>query len=54
MAFHSRTLAFRSKRFISFCSGVFFRTDVPYENCMHCPRLDCPNRRAPYSGMTTD
>lgn len=35
-------------------SGVFFRTDIPYENCMHCPRLDCPNRRAPYSGMTSD
>ncbi|MBR5445343.1 MAG: hypothetical protein IKV57_04435 [Clostridia bacterium] len=31
-------------------SGVFFHTDKPYENCMHCPRIDCPNRRAPYHG----
>ena len=30
-------------------SGVFFHTDVPYENCMHCPRINCPNRRAPYA-----
>ncbi|MBQ8641329.1 MAG: hypothetical protein IJ480_03860 [Clostridia bacterium] len=31
-------------------SGIFFHTDVPYENCMYCPRINCPNRRAPYHG----
>ena len=31
-------------------SGIFFHTDKPYENCMHCPRIDCPNRRAKYEG----
>ena len=31
-------------------SGIFFHTDKPYENCMHCPRIDCPNRRAAYVG----
>ena len=31
-------------------SGIFFRTDTPYENCMYCPRIDCPNRRAAYRG----
>lgn len=31
-------------------SGVFFATSEPYENCMYCPRLDCPNRRAPFCG----
>jgi len=31
-------------------SGIFFPADEPYENCMHCPRIDCPNRRAPYAG----
>jgi len=29
-------------------SGVYFRTEKHYENCMRCPRLDCPNRRAPF------
>lgn len=29
-------------------SGIFFPTDKPYENCMHCPRIDCPGRRMPY------
>lgn len=31
-------------------SGIFFYTEKPYENCMHCPRINCPNRRAPYAG----
>jgi len=31
-------------------SGLLFPTDQPYENCMHCPRIDCPNRRAEYRG----
>ncbi len=29
-------------------SGIHFATDVPYENCERCPRIDCPNRRAPF------
>ena len=32
-------------------SGIFFQTDSKFHNCQLCPRLDCPNRRAPYSGM---
>jgi len=31
-------------------SGLFFPTEEPYENCMYCPRLTCPGRRAPYRG----
>ncbi len=31
-------------------SGVFFYTEKPYENCMFCPRINCPNRRAKYRG----
>lgn len=31
-------------------SGIFFPTEEPYENCMYCPRIDCPGRRAPYQG----
>lgn len=31
-------------------SGLYFKPDKPYENCMRCPRLDCENRRAPYTG----
>lgn len=30
-------------------SGVYFETEHNYENCMFCDKLDCPNRRAPYS-----
>lgn len=30
-------------------SGVIFETEANYENCMLCPRLDCPNRRAEYN-----
>ena len=30
-------------------SGIFFPTETPYENCMHCPRISCPGRRAPYA-----
>ncbi len=32
-------------------SGFFFQTDTKFHNCQLCPREDCPNRRAPYSGM---
>ncbi len=32
-------------------SGLFFQTDTKFHNCQLCPREDCPNRRAPYSGM---
>lgn len=31
-------------------SGIFFATPDHYENCQLCPRLDCPNRRAPFIG----
>ncbi|MBQ8400519.1 MAG: vitamin B12 dependent methionine synthase, partial [Clostridia bacterium] len=31
-------------------SGIFFYTEEPYENCMYCPRINCPNRRAEYAG----
>ena len=30
-------------------SGVYFKTEKHYENCMRCPKLDCPGRRAPYN-----
>lgn len=33
-------------------SGVLFYSDKEYENCMFCPRADCPNRRAPFTGRT--
>jgi hypothetical protein len=29
-------------------SGLRFPTQERYENCLLCPRPDCPNRRAPY------
>ena len=29
-------------------SGIYFPTDKPYENCIHCPRINCPGRRAPF------
>lgn len=32
-------------------SGLFFQTDSKFHNCQLCPREDCPNRKAPYSGM---
>ncbi|UQZ89292.1 hypothetical protein C4J81_08825 [Deltaproteobacteria bacterium Smac51] len=32
-------------------SGFFFQTDSKFHNCQLCPREDCPNRQAPYSGM---
>lgn len=31
-------------------SGILFPTESNYENCMHCPRRDCPNRRAAFKG----
>lgn len=31
-------------------SGIFFPTDEPYENCMHCPKINCPGRRSPFMG----
>jgi len=33
-------------------SGIFFETKEKYENCILCPRLNCPNRRAEYQIMT--
>ncbi|MBR5520148.1 MAG: hypothetical protein IKU55_05470 [Clostridia bacterium] len=32
------------------CSGIYFAHGGHYENCMLCPRIDCPNRRAPFAG----
>lgn len=32
-------------------SGIYFQTDKKFHNCQLCPREDCPNRKAPYSGM---
>ncbi len=29
-------------------SGIAFENETGYENCIMCPILDCPNRRAPY------
>ena len=29
-------------------SGIAYETDAIYENCMLCPRENCPTRRAPY------
>jgi len=29
-------------------SGIIFPTETEYENCMFCPRENCPNRRADY------
>lgn len=29
-------------------SGIAFENESGYENCIMCPILDCPNRRAPY------
>ena len=31
-------------------SGIFFQSDVAYENCQLCPRVDCLKRRAEYVG----
>jgi hypothetical protein len=31
-------------------SGILFPTETNYENCMHCPRPVCPNRRAAFKG----
>jgi len=31
-------------------SGIFFGSEEEFHNCQLCPRDDCPNRRAPYSG----
>lgn len=33
-------------------SGIFFESDGEYHNCTYCPRITCPNRRAPFSGST--
>ena len=33
-------------------SGLFFSSAREYENCELCPRIDCPNRRAAFSGDT--
>ncbi|MBO4216590.1 MAG: vitamin B12 dependent methionine synthase [Clostridia bacterium] len=29
-------------------SGICFESEHDYENCMLCPRVSCPNRRAPF------
>lgn len=29
-------------------SGIRFASNIKYENCQLCPRLECPNRKAPY------
>jgi hypothetical protein len=29
-------------------SGIYFPTEVDYENCQLCPRENCPGRRAPF------
>lgn len=29
-------------------SGIWFKTETHYANCMLCPRSDCPNRRADF------
>lgn len=29
-------------------SGIYFPTEVDFESCQLCPRLECPGRRAPY------
>ena len=33
-------------------SGIYFSSSDEYENCELCPRTDCPNRRAEFSGKT--
>lgn len=30
-------------------SGIYFEAEARFENCMLCPRADCPGRRMPYS-----
>ena len=30
-------------------SGIYFESSERYENCMLCPRANCPGRRMPYS-----
>ena len=30
-------------------SGIYFEAQHTYENCMLCPKANCPGRRAPYS-----
>lgn len=29
-------------------SGFYFSAAQHFENCAMCPRIDCPNRRAPF------
>ncbi len=31
-------------------SGLYFLSEIEYENCELCPRITCPNRRAAYKG----
>lgn len=33
-------------------SGIFFQTSTKYHNCQLCPKEECPNRKAPYTGMS--
>jgi cobalamin-dependent methionine synthase I len=32
-------------------SGIMFQTDGQFHNCQHCPRENCPGRRAEFIGM---
>jgi len=32
-------------------SGIFFKSEIGFVNCMLCTRETCPNRRAPYDEM---
>lgn len=31
-------------------SGIFFKNSGEYHNCTYCPKLQCPNRSAPFEG----
>ncbi|MBQ5973612.1 MAG: hypothetical protein IJL69_05370 [Oscillospiraceae bacterium] len=35
-------------------SGILFDSRARYENCAHCDKLDCPNRRAPFTQKLPD
>lgn len=35
-------------------SGIFFPSEAGFANCEYCRRENCPSRRAPYKGDTTD
>ena len=31
-------------------SGIMFQAEQTFHNCQLCPKIDCPNRRVPYTG----